>query len=282
MNDITTKIGNSQIQHGPDSDRIYLMHLDTADLPTIVEDLEALAATHGYSKIFAKVPEAAAAKFEAAGYKCEATVPGFFQQGSQTGVFLGRFLKSERAEEPKPDVVENNIQLARDKADSPAKQPSDDEFDFIELGPDDTEEMAEVYKEVFPIYPFPIHDPAYLRETMETHIRYFGARRKHDGGKLVAIASAEMDRDHGYVEMTDFATLPDQRGKGLATFLLVRMEEAMRDEPIATFFTIARALSAGMNITFARQAYRYAGTLTNNTGISGGIESMNVWYKPAG
>ena len=36
----------------------------------------------------------------------------------------------------------------------------------------------------------------------------------------------------------------------------------------------------GMNITFAKQKYIFAGTLVNNTDISGGIESMNIWYKP--
>jgi hypothetical protein len=34
-----------------------------------------------------------------------------------------------------------------------------------------------------------------------------------------------------------------------------------------------------MNVTFARCGYRFAGTLINNTQISGRIESMNVWYK---
>ena len=34
-----------------------------------------------------------------------------------------------------------------------------------------------------------------------------------------------------------------------------------------------------MNITFARQDYVLAGTLVNNTNISGSLESMNVWYK---
>jgi hypothetical protein len=34
-----------------------------------------------------------------------------------------------------------------------------------------------------------------------------------------------------------------------------------------------------MNITFAKNGYEYAGTLKNNTNISGNIESMNVWYK---
>jgi len=43
--------------------------------------------------------------------------------------------------------------------------------------------------------------------------------------------------------------------------------------------TIARAMSTGMNITFACCGYNYAGTLVNNTNISGSIESMNVWYK---
>ncbi|HOM70936.1 MAG TPA: putative beta-lysine N-acetyltransferase, partial [Armatimonadota bacterium] len=46
-----------------------------------------------------------------------------------------------------------------------------------------------------------------------------------------------------------------------------------------TAYTIARSLSYGMNITFAKQGYQYAGTLTNNTNICGHMESMNVWYK---
>ena len=38
----------------------------------------------------------------------------------------------------------------------------------------------------------------------------------------------------------------------------------------------------GMNITFAKHGYHYAGTLNNNTNICGRIESMNVWYKSLG
>ncbi|MEZ4485255.1 MAG: hypothetical protein R2864_11955 [Syntrophotaleaceae bacterium] len=34
-----------------------------------------------------------------------------------------------------------------------------------------------------------------------------------------------------------------------------------------------------MNITFAKHGYSYGGTLTNNTQISGDLESMVVWYK---
>jgi putative beta-lysine N-acetyltransferase len=79
--------------------------------------------------------------------------------------------------------------------------------------------------------------------------------------------------------MTDFATLPEARGKGLAGVLLSEMEKNMQRERIATAYTIARARSFGMNVVFARAGYTFAGTLVNNTNIAGGLESMNVWYK---
>jgi putative beta-lysine N-acetyltransferase len=96
---------------------------------------------------------------------------------------------------------------------------------------------------------------------------------------LIALSSAEMDLSGSNVEMTDFATLPGERGRGLARFLLQEMERAMRKRKMRTAYTIARAVSPGMNITFSRMGYRYSGTLVNNTHISGSIESMNIWYK---
>jgi beta-lysine N6-acetyltransferase len=89
-----------------------------------------------------------------------------------------------------------------------------------------------------------------------------------------------MDTANGAVEMTDFATLPELRGQGAAQSLLLAMEEAMRARGLQLAFTIARAYSAGMNVTFAKCGYRYGGTLCNNTNISGNIESMNLWSRP--
>jgi len=98
-------------------------------------------------------------------------------------------------------------------------------------------------------------------------------------GALAALSSAEMDIQGSNVEMTDFATLPEYRGRGLAQFLLQEMEGAMTHKGMRTAYTIARAVSPGMNITFSRRGYQYGGTLVNNTQISGSIESMNIWYK---
>jgi putative beta-lysine N-acetyltransferase len=80
--------------------------------------------------------------------------------------------------------------------------------------------------------------------------------------------------------MTDFATHPDWLGHGLAVQLLDVMEDHMTERGICTAYTIARAISPGMNITFAKLGYQFGGCLVNNTNISGRIESMNIWHKP--
>jgi putative beta-lysine N-acetyltransferase len=96
---------------------------------------------------------------------------------------------------------------------------------------------------------------------------------------MTAISAAEIDFNNHSAEMTDFATLAKQRSRGLAGCLLAKMEQAMIQQGITTLFSIARALSPAMNITFAKFGYTYGGTLVNNTNISGRIESMNIWYK---
>ena len=58
--------------------------------------------------------------------------------------------------------------------------------------------MAKVYQNTFATYPFPIHDPEYLKQTMESHIVYFVVR---DGSRIVALASAETDGDSQNVEV---------------------------------------------------------------------------------
>ena len=111
---------------------------------------------------------------------------------------------------------------------------------------------------------------------MQNNARYFGV---FDINRLVAVSSACIDAHDKNAEMTDFAVLSDYRSMNLALILLQEMEKKMRALEIKTLYTIARALSPAMNITFAKAGYNFAGTLKNNTHIGGQIESMNVWYK---
>jgi len=268
--------GDSLIQHGSHSERAYLMKMSRDDLPELINYLDDLALSNGYTKIFAKVPETVEWQLRKDGFRTEATIPDFYR-GEQDVTFMGKYFVSERVTEPRPELVREVLEAARAKQADAEPVELSTGLSCRRLQPGDTVAMTEVYREVFATYPFPIHDAGYLRETMESHIIYLGI---FDGTRLVAIASAELDRDGQNAEMTDFATLPEQRGKGLANYLLAELETVAAAEGIITYYTIARAYSFGMNITFAKSGYEFAGTLTRNTQISGELESMNVWYKP--
>lgn len=267
--------GNSLIQHGKESNRIYLMKYSEQDSPVeLIECLEKMAEQKGYSKIFIKVPESKTDVFIDAGYILEAKIPGFFS-GKTAGCFLALYLDPARSilDKDEKEKIDQILSICEQK--KSAVLPAT-EFEFRALGKDDLEDLAALYSVVFKTYPFPIHNVEYLYDTMQTHVRYYGAFADN---RLVAASSAETEQELGNAEMTDFATHPEFRGHGLALYLLKTMEEKLRDQDFYVLYTIARAVSAGMNITFAKAGYAHAGTLVNNTQISGTIESMNVWYR---
>ena len=278
MSDLIEQYRNQWIQHGPDNDRIYLMDLkldSTEELFPLLEGLDDLARDRGYGKIFARAPRNRLKGFLEKGYRWEGIVRGLYG-GREDGVFLSRYLDTERRRDShrirRLDVLsEANRLRTREK---PLPDPL---LQIRRMQPGDAKAMAALYRKVFDSYPFPILEPGYLRKTIEEgNTRYYGAVLE---GELVALSSAETDRTHRCAEMTDFATLPEVRGRSLARRLLHRMEEDLAEEGILTFYTIARALSPGINRVFARSGYRYGGTLINNTQIGGGIESMNVWSR---
>ena len=274
--DTIETIGQSTIQHGKVNDRIYLMSLDPRDRDTLPKQLLELAQKQGYSKIFAKLPAIARAPFTKVGFTVEATIPDFYQDKGDA-LFMSRFLNDQRSQSATAAQNNDVLEACRSRQKGGKQHALPDGYTLRPCKESDVDVMAAVYDTVFPTYPFPIQDSSYLLDTMQSHVAYFGVW--DDKGKLVALSSAEMERKSVSAEMTDFATLPDARGKALATVLLDAMENAMPDYGIKTAYTIARAPSFGMNITFARMGYTFGGQLINNTNIAGGFEDMNVWYK---
>lgn len=267
----------SLVQHGPHNDRIYLMKLGNSDPERAAISLIAKATDAGYSKIFAKIPDSKEGVFLRHGFQVEARIPEFYN-GRVGAAFFSFYLARQRGHE------ENQVTLDALLDDYLKHSPVivsglPSGFSLRRCFGDDVSQMAEIYSRVFPTYPFPIGDSSYLHETMKTHVEYFGVEAF---GRLVALSAAEMDEEAENVEMTDFATLPAWRGHDLAIHLLRAMEHAMRTRNMKMAYTIARSISPGMNITFARAGYHYGGRVINNTNISGQIESMNVWYKHLG
>jgi putative beta-lysine N-acetyltransferase len=272
---IIEKFEGSIIQHGSYNDRIYLIKLADAPPSTTPYSLIDLARKHRYSKIFAKVPECHSELFLAAGFEEEARISAFYN-GKIEAVFLGFYLNAKCAAEPDLGEMDEILNIVLEKQASKSKCPLNDNLTLRICNEADVITIADIYKNTFQSYPFPIDDPAYILNTMKSHIDYFGIEYN---GRLVAVSSADMDKQSSNAEMTDFATLPEWQVNGLAQCLLLEMENAMKNKGIKTAYTIARAMSAGMNITFRKAGYKFGGRLKNNTNISGKIESMNVWYK---
>tara|TARA_R110000868_G_scaffold117600_15_gene312567 strand:+ start:69049 stop:69912 length:864 start_codon:yes stop_codon:yes gene_type:complete len=276
VGDVVEKLAGATIQHGDLNDRIYLMEMSSeSSAKQVIQAIEELAQTNSYGKIFIKTPKSKQEAFLYSGYEVEASVPGFYR-GQEDALFMVKYLDADRRELENPGLVQEIIEVSQDK-DTIKAQGLPVKHTLRELGVDDTKAMAEIYGQVFPTYPFPISDPVYLIKVMNDFVRSFGVFDEQNN--LVSLAACEIDRKGLNVEMTDFATMPEFRGQGFAHELLHFMEEAMSQDGIKTAYTIARSRSFGMNITFSKAGYEFAGMLRNNTNISGSIQSMNVWYK---
>lgn len=274
--DTIEKMADSVIQHGKLNDRIYLMSLSESDLPGIFNDLDRLAQRLGYGKILAKIPSHVFPFFKKNGYHQEAQIPDYYRKGNHC-VFAAKYFSKKRRIEAFPGHVKKTMAVLETVHRSKASSASSGLSRTIEVcEPAHAQEMSLVYRSVFKSYPFPIHHPEYIKKTMSTHVDYYCIR---DRGRMVALASAEKDIKNRAVEMTDFAVVPRYRGRRSAALLLSRMEEDMMRKGMRIAFTIARIYTPSMAVVFRQAGYRFAGKLTNNTHISGKIESMGVWYK---
>jgi len=268
MDDIIT-VGSSKVHHGKHNNRAYIMSFADSEGNATLEVVEMLARQKGYSKIVAKIPEQKLALFENRKFVKEGSIEN---NRYERYYFVSKYLSEKRREIKNLDEINDVINTAL----SCDQKNESGDYTIRALTEKDIDQQIKIYKEVFKSYPFPIYDRDFIIETMNDNVAYYGV---FEGDKMIATSSADIDPKTECAEMTDFATLPEHRGKGFAITLLKKMEEDLKERGITSFFTIARSVSYGMNKTFSRCGYAYSGTLYNNTNINGEIESMNIWYK---
>lgn len=276
MQDKIETIGNSLIHHGKFNNRIYLLSLAHNEAATIIPKLDKLAVENGYTRIFAKIHSDALPEFMLNGYVIEAYVPEFYD-GKADCIMVAKFFDDKRSRIPIEKVERFNDLLNSFSHSENEVNREMKKYRHAVLTQQDVGPVTEVFKRVFETYPFPVHDADYISETMDDDgSRYYGI---WEGDDLMGISTAEIDLVNKNAEMTDFAVLPEYRGRGLALRLLNFMEEEMKTAGIKTVYTIARLGELGMNKTFLKAGYKYTGTLVKNTNIGGSIESMNIYYK---
>lgn len=266
----------SLIQHGKTNNRIYLMKLATEDAPEIISELENLAKKNEYTKIFAKIQADVLPFFISKGYSIEAFIPRFYDHKTDC-LLVSKFFDEKRKIIPVLELELFQKLITTTEKNQQLKYKHSLKYIIKKLSASDVVPITEIFGHVFKTYPFPVHNPDYISETMQHDAtQYFGVL---DGTKLIGVSTAEIDIVNKNSEMTDFAVMPEYRGQNLAFRLLTNMEIAMKANNIKTCYTIARLNEPGMSKTFLKSGYKYSGTLINNTNISGSIESMNVLYK---
>ncbi|WNS73893.1 putative beta-lysine N-acetyltransferase [Bacillus sp. DTU_2020_1000418_1_SI_GHA_SEK_038] len=208
------------------------------------------------------------------GFTCEAMIERYFL-GSDMYFFCKYYTTERRTSSQwlKEDSITENV-LKLEPYLKSIKPPL--EYIFKKLTQEDADSLAALYQEVFQIYPTPLNDPHYIKETMNEGTIYYGFQYN---GQIVSAASAEVNTFYKNAELTDCATLPQHRKHGLMKILLEKLESELKTTGVYCAYSIARSLSFGMNAALHQLGYSYRGRLTNNCFIFDKLEDMNVWVK---
>ncbi|WNR45477.1 putative beta-lysine N-acetyltransferase [Paenibacillus roseipurpureus] len=246
----------------------------------LYERVTQLAAHHGLTKVFFKAREEDWRILLAKGCMLEGIYKGYFR--GQDAFCMAVYFDLVRRNS---DYWLEEDQLMRQVLALPRKpeRPEVPEGLLLRMaGSSDAESLSELYRQTFQTYPTPMNDSAYVAHTMEEGTIYYlvevieaSEPKKH----LISAASAEMNATYANAEMTDCATLPTYRNRGLMRLLLHALEDELLSRGITCAYSLSRALSFGMNAAFYQMNYDYYGRLTKNCDIYDKFEDMNLWAK---
>jgi putative beta-lysine N-acetyltransferase len=207
------------------------------------------------------------------GFSLEATVPYYFN-GSDA--YLLCYYTSQSRQDSGETLKET--ELLQDVLNLPTSDYSSLSNQLImrRAISSDAKQLSQLYRQIFTVYPTPLYEEEYLSNLLQEDSLFYIIVDKND---IVSAASAEIDYVYHNAELTDCATLPAYRKYGFMKHLLNALEAELKQRHIFCAYTIARALSFGMNAAFQQLGYTYTGRLTNNCYIYKSLEDMNVWVK---
>lgn len=214
-------------------------------------------------------------EWEELGLAREGVIQGFFAGGVDAVIWAG-YSDPKRARPSDKGEIERIIRAARKKA--PANPAFPAGYACQVATAREAPEIGALLRETFEDYPTPVDD-ATVERLIKTGASRFRIVRAPDG-KVAAVASAEIDGRRSSAEMTDCATAPAHRGKGLMAALLAELARDLTlSVGITDVYSLCRAGEPGINCVLGKLGYTYTGTLVNNCKMPDGWESMNVWCK---
>lgn len=208
------------------------------------------------------------------GFQCEGVIDHYFL-GEDAYIFC-KYITTVRKNSQYWLEEENIIDSVKELEVDNAVKEVPNSYQLIKATKEESKLLSQLYQKVFKIYPTPLHQPTYIEKTMEEGTIYVAIK---DGEKIVCAASAERNSFYKNAEVTDCATLPEHRKNGLLKLLLMELERVLKREGYYCAYSLARALSFGMNAALQQLGYRYRGRLINNCYIFDKLENMNIWVK---
>lgn len=244
------------------------------NMTMILDELERVAGQHRFSKIiFYSRPEHWQLLLSK-GFELEAMIKGYF---NGTDMYIMTCYKEIERRTSNSWIEEDaTLHTIMEKERKAEELLSPDCYHFRKATVQDADQLADLYKKVFAVYPTPMNNAEYVKKMISSGNVFYVVECDK---QLVSTASAEINHTFNNAELTDCATLLDHRKHGLMKKLLIRLENELRNNGIHCAYSIARARSFGMNAAFYQLGYEYNGRLTNNCYIYEKLEDMNVWVK---
>lgn len=243
------------------------------NVSSLIERIEKLAKEYQYTKLIIKTRKEHLYSFLQKGYMIEALVKGYFQ-GSDA-FFVTKYNSLDRKNSlywsQGDDILEAVL-----KSDRLKEKIIPEGYHLRRADKKDAKKLANLYGQVFQVYPTPLNEAAYVEKTMEEDTIYWVYEKE---GSIVSAASAEIDFAQRNAELTNCATLVEHRKHGLMKEIMKKLEQDLVSQSIYCSYTIARSLSYGMNAAFHQLGYMYTGRMTNNCYIFDKLEDMNIWVK---
>jgi putative beta-lysine N-acetyltransferase len=243
------------------------------NLERIFSTIKELQKEEYVHKTIIKCRTESVASFLGQGYLLEGSIPGYFLGGN--AYFLCKYHDQKRYSSAK--WIEEDRQLEDVwKKDQNFENNGVFTSSIRKATKLDAKRLATFYASVFPIYPVPIDDPDYIKCQIEENTIFYCLEMD---GQIIAAASAEINMEYRNAEITDCATLSSHRKGGYMYDIIQSLENELVSKRIFCSYSIARALSFGMNAVLHKSGYSYQGRLKNNCYIYDKIEDMNVWSK---
>lgn len=271
-------IDGALVYHGNMHNRIYFSEADNVNLDNLLQKMKDLAEMKRYEKILGKASEKGLNVLKSKGFIVEAKIPGLYN-GSVDGYFLADYTNKQR--HVNDEKIMKTIATVKTIAEAANKPNTDSHFlmpenlDIKELSSADFHLLEDLHQKAYKYHPHQIKDATYFSKLKDLNHQFYGL---FQDGELLVSAILAVNSSESNMEIVDFITHPNYRGQNLSYFLVQEIKQQMDDLKCKTVYTMVRATSYGLNITFSKHGFLLAGTLTNNCKVLDTMESMNVWY----